>query len=176
MMNSDVLLLCERAERSSAAVLENLAQIEAALREVQDKLATAPVFVRTFASSEVSRGTGRDIAAWTQAVVGLMAALRDAQAAVVRTRAAGAAGEADRAVMRQVGARVAAEQPRLEALVGFMQKAPDKITRVPAALFPPAQRDEVLGAIARQVAAVQSALAAMPDLAASLRTLSGETT
>src|ERR687885_1360795 len=120
MMNSDVLLLCERAERSSAAVLENLAQIEAALRDVQDKLATAPFFVRTFASSEVSRGTGQDIAAWTQVVVGLMAQIRDAQAAVVRARAAGAAGEADRAVMRQVGARVAAEQTRPDALGGFL--------------------------------------------------------
>jgi hypothetical protein len=176
MMNSDVLLLCERAERSSAAVLENLAQIEATLRDVQEKLATAPIFVRAFASSEVSRGTGQDIPAWTQLVVGLMAALRDAQAAVVRVRAAGVAGEADRALLRQVGARVAAEQPRLEALVGFMQKAPDKITRVPALLFPAEQRDEVLGAIARQVAAMQSALAAMPDLAASLRTLGGEST
>jgi hypothetical protein len=175
-MNSDVLLLCERAEQSSAAVLENLVQIEAALRDVQEKLATAPIFVRTFASSEVSRGTGQNIAAWTQAVVGLMAQVRDAQAAVVRARAAGAAGEADRALMRQVGARVAAEQPRLDALVGFMQKAPDKITRVPAVLFPTAQRDEVLGAIARQVAAMQRTLAAMPDLAASLRTLGGEST
>ena len=70
--------------------------------------------------------------------------------------------------------RVAAEQPRLEALVGFMQKAPDKIKRVPAVLFPAEQRDEVLDAIARQVAAMQSALAAMPDLAASLRTLGSE--
>jgi hypothetical protein len=175
-MNSDVLLLCERAERSSTVVLENLAQIEATLRDVQERLATAPVFVRTFASSEVSRSTGQDIAAWTQAVVGLMATLRDAQAAVARARAAGAATEDDRAVMRQVGARVAAEQPRLEALVGFMQKAPDKITRVPTVLFPAAQRDEVLGAIARQVAAMQSALAAMPDLAASLRTLGGAST
>src|SRR5947209_11671116 len=109
-MNSDVLLLCERAERSSTVVLENLAQIEATLRDVQERLATAPVFVRTFASSEVSRSTGQDIAAWTQAVVGLMATLRDAQAAVARARAAGAATEDDRAVMRQVGARVAAEQ------------------------------------------------------------------
>ena len=173
-MNSDVLLHCERTERSSAVVLENLAQIEAALRDVQEKLATAPFVVRTFASSEVSRGTGQDIAAWTQAVVGLMAQVRDAQAAVVRARGAGAAGEADRAVMRQVGTRVAAEQPRLEALVGFLQKAPDKITRVPAVLFPAEQRDEVLGAIARQVAAMQGALAAVPDLAASLRTLGGE--
>src|SRR5918911_4957377 len=107
-MNSDVLLLCERAERLSAALLENLAQIQAALRDVQEKLAAAPFFVRTFASSEVSRGTGQDIAAWTQAVVGLMAALRDAQAAVVRARAAGATGEADRALMRQGGARGAA--------------------------------------------------------------------
>jgi hypothetical protein len=175
-MNSDVLLLCKHAERSSAAVLENLAQIEATLRDVQEKLATAPFFVRAFASSEVSRGTGQDIPAWTQALAGLMAAIRDAQAAVVRTRAAGAADEADRAIMRQVGARVAAEQPRLEALVGFMQKAPDKIKKVPAVLFPADQRDEVLGAITRQVAAMQSALASMPDLAASLRTLGGEST
>ena len=173
-MNSDVLLLCERAERSSAAVLENLAQIEATLRDVQEKLATAPFVVRAFASAEVSRGTGQDIPAWTQAVAGLMAQVRDAQAAVVRARAAGAAGAADRAVMRQVGTRVAAEQPRLEALVGFMQKAPDKIKRVPAVFFPADQRDEVLGAIAGQVAAMQRALASMPDLATSLRTLGGE--
>jgi hypothetical protein len=173
-MNSDVLLLCERAERSSAAVLENLAQIEATLRDVQEKLATAPFVVRTFASAEVSRGTGQDIPAWTRAVAELMAQVRDAQAAVVRARDAGAAAEADRAVMRQVGARVAAEQPRLQALVGFMQKAPDKIKKVPAVLFPADQRDEVLRAIAGQVVAMQSALAAMPDLAASLRTLGGE--
>jgi hypothetical protein len=175
-MNSDVLLLCERAERSSAAVLENLAQIEATLRDVQAKLAAAPFVVRAFASAEVSRGTGQDIPAWTQAVAELMAQVRDAQAAVVRARAAGVAGEADRAVMRQVGARVAAEQPRLEALVGFLQKAPDKIKKVPAVLFPADQRHEVLGALARQVAAMQDALASMPDLAASLRTLGGEST
>src|ERR671939_337216 len=103
-MNSDVLLLCERAERSSAAVLENLAQMETALRDVQEKLAAAPFFVRAFASAEVSLGTGQDIAAWTQALVGLMATLRDAQAAVVRVRAAGAAGEADLAVsLRTLG-------------------------------------------------------------------------
>src|SRR5207248_10138547 len=109
LMNGDVLLLCERTERSSAAVLENLAHIEATLRDVQDKLATAPFFVRAFASSEVSRGTGQDITAWTQAVAGLMAVIRDAQAALMRARAAGAAGAADRAVLRQVGERVAAE-------------------------------------------------------------------
>ena len=175
-MNNDVLLLCERAERSSAAVLENLAQIEATLRDVQEKLGAAPFVVRTFASAEVSRGTGQDLAAWTRAVAELMAQVRDAQAAVVRARGAGAAGEADRAVMRQVGTRVAAEQPRLEALVDFMQKAPDKIKRMPAVLFPADQRDEVLGAIAGQVAAMQSALASMPELAASLRTLGGEAT
>jgi hypothetical protein len=173
-MNSDVLLLCERAERSSAAVLENLAQIEAALRDVQDKLAAAPFVVRAFASAEVSRGTGQDIPSWMQALAGLMAQIRDAQAAVMRARAAGVAGEADRAVMRQGGARVAAEQLRLEALVGFLQKAPDKIKKVPAVLFPADQRDEVLDAIARQVAAMQDALASMPDLATSLRTLGGE--
>src|SRR5437870_1974948 len=126
-MNTDFLLLCERAERSSAAVLENLAHIEATLHDVQDKLAGLPFFVRAFASSEVSRGTGQDIPAWTQAVAGLMAAIREAQAAVVRARAAGTVGEADRAVLRQVGERLAAEQPRLEALVGFLRKAPDKI-------------------------------------------------
>src|SRR5205807_3769507 len=100
--------------------------------------------------------------------------IREAQAAVMRARAAGTVGAADRAVLRQVGERVAAEQPRLEALVGFMQKAPDTIKKVPTVLFPADQRDEVLGAIARQVAAMQGALAAMPDLAASLRTLGGE--
>jgi len=173
-MNSDVLLLCERTERSSAAVLENLAHIEATLRDVQDKLATAPFFVRAFASSEVSRGTGQDITAWTQAVAGLMAAIREAQEAIVRAQDAGSVSEADGAAMRQVGERVAAEQSRLAALVGFMQKAPDKIKIVPAGLFPAGQRDEVLGAIARQVTAMQDALAAMPDLAASLRTLGGE--
>src|SRR5436305_6021576 len=101
MMNSDVLLLCERAERSSAAVLENLAQIEATLRDVQEKLDTAPFFVRAFASREVSRGTGQDIPAWTQAVAGLMAAIREAQEAIVRAQDAGSVSEADGAAMRQ---------------------------------------------------------------------------
>src|SRR5918911_5650118 len=116
-MNSDFLLLCERAERSSAAVLENLAQIEATLRDVQERLATAPFFVRAFASSEVSRGTGQDIPAWAQAVGGLMAEIQEARAAVLRARDAGAVGEADRAVMRRGGARGGAAQPRLEAPV-----------------------------------------------------------
>src|SRR2546430_2902722 len=114
IMNDDFLLLCERAERSSAAVLENLAHIEATLRDVQDKLATAPFFVRAFASSEVSRGTGQDIAAWTQAVAGLMAAIRGAQAVGMRGRAAGALREAERPVRRQVRDRVAAQRPRPE--------------------------------------------------------------
>src|SRR5437763_16398438 len=126
-MNDDFLLLCERADRSSATVLENLAHIEETLRDVQDKLATAPFFVRAFAPREVSRGTGQDIPAWTQAVAGLMAAIREAQEAIVRAQDAGSVSEADGAAMRQVGERVAAEQSRLAALVGFMQKAPDKI-------------------------------------------------
>src|SRR5438105_4113542 len=119
-MDTDFVRLCERADRASAAALENLAQIEVTLRDVQSELAKLPFFVRAFATSEVSRGTGQDIPAWALAVGGLMAEIREAQAAVMRARAAGAVGEADRAVMRRVGERVAAERPRLEALVGFM--------------------------------------------------------
>ena len=78
-----------------------------------DGTLSASPFVRAFASREVSRGTGQDIPAWTQAVAGLMAAIREAQEAIVRAQDAGSVSEADGAAMRQVGERVAAEQSRL---------------------------------------------------------------
>lgn len=173
-MNTDFSALCDRVDQSSATVLQNLSQIEASVRELQGEVAKMPFFARGFVSGEVKKSTGQDLPAWAQALDSLIATIREAQAATGRVRAAGAVGDADRSIVLQAGQRVQAEQPRLSALVAMMEKAPTRINAIPGAMLPADRREELLGAIGRQVEALNGALAAMPELAASLTALGGE--
>ena len=172
-MSTDFSALCGRAARSSATVLDNLAQIEAALSDVQGELGNLPFFARTFVSAEVKRGTGQDMAAWLQAVSALIATLREAEAAVGRVRATATVSDADRGIIAQAGERAEAERARLGTLVGYMEQAPSKIQTVPTGMLPAERRDELLGAIARQTQALRDALAAMPELVERLTAVAG---
>ena len=131
-MDTDFETLCARAGESSATVLDNLTHIETALTELQREVAGLPFFVRGFVSSEVTRGTGQDVPAWAQSVGNLTAALREAEAAVERTRAANTVSDADRSIMGQAAERIEAERPRLEGLA-------DARARIHLAQAPPAK-------------------------------------
>src|SRR5579871_1596240 len=172
-MDTDFETLCARAGESSATVLDNLTHIETALTELQREVAGLPFFVRGFVSSEVTRGTGQDVPAWAQSVGNLTAALREAEAAVERTRAANTVSDADRSIMGQAAERIEAERPRLEGLAGFMEKVPSRVNSIPAGLLPADKRGEFLGVVEQQVQALRGALAAMPNLAQSLAALAG---
>jgi hypothetical protein len=173
-MNTDFATLCERARQASVTVLDNMGPIETGLSDMQGEMGKLPFFVRGFIGSEVSRGTGQDIPAWSATLTTLIAGIREAQASIDRVRAAGSVDDASRSVLLQTSERVATEQVRLAALADFMAKAPAKIGMAPAAMLPADRRAELLQTVDRQTTALRNALAAMPDLTASLDALAGE--
>lgn len=170
----DYATLCDRARQAGAAVLDDMGQIEAALGDVQGELGKLPFFVRGFITSEVSRGTGQDIPAWTKTITGLTAAIREAQAAIERVAGSGSVDDANRSILAQASERVEAEQPRLGALADFMAKAPAKVNMAPAGMLAADRRGELLQTLDRQTQALRGALAAMPELSSSLQALAGE--
>lgn len=173
-MNTDFAALCERARQASAAILSDMGQIEAALGDVQGELGKLPFFVRGFITSEVSRGTGQDIAAWTKGITTLTATIREASAAVERIQQAGRVDDADRSILAQASERVEAERPRLDTLATFMAKAPAKVKMAPGGMLPANQREELLQTLDRQTQALRGAMTAMPELSSSLQALAGE--
>ncbi len=170
-MSTDFVTLCEQAERSGAAALDNLRQIESALGDLQKEMGNLPFFVRGFVTSEVKKGTGQDVPAWAKTVNALTAAIREAQSAVERARPAGTMADADRAAVQRTAALVEAERGRLDGLLAYMRTAPVKIQAVPGGMLPAERRGELLAAIDRQVQAMRGALAAMPELAESLNAI-----
>ena len=167
-MSTDVATACAQAEQDSATALENLTQIEATLREVQQEVAGLPFFVRGFVTSEVKRGTGQDIPAWLEAAGQLSALIGETQATLGRTRAAAALDGADRAQLAQATQRLEAERPGLEKLAEFMEQAPSKVNAVPAGILPPARRDEFIGAVQQQAQSLRALLSALTALAQGL--------
>lgn len=166
-MTSNMSILCDRAERSSGLILENLSRLGAALADVQAEIAKMPFLVRGFVSSEIKK-TGRDLPEWAKTVERLSAAMHEVQAVVERARSAGRVGEADRATLTRVPEQVEAERGGLDALVGFMRQAPARIQAVPTAMLPADRRGELVGAIESQAEALEAILSAMPDLTAAL--------
>lgn len=173
-MNTDFAALCERARQASTAVLADMGQIEAALGDVQGELGKLPFFVRGFITSEVSRGTGQDIPAWTKGITTLTATIREASAAVDRVQQAGRVDDANRSILAQASERVEAERPRLDTLATFMAKAPAKVKMAPGGMLPADQREELLQTLDRQTQALRGAMTAMPELSSSLQALAGE--
>ncbi len=53
-------------------------------------------------------------------------------------------------------ALAAAERPRLAALRAYLERAPEKVGKVPGAVLKPAQRAEFLNEMSEQVAAIKS--------------------
>lgn len=170
----DFSTLCDQAGRSGAAVLDNLSQIETAMTDLQREMENLPFFVRAFVASEVKRGTGQDLPAWTQAVSVSTTTVRNTLAIMSRARDAGSLDPANRALVRQAAAKIESDSARLGALVSYMQDAPAKIQAVPGGMLPADRRGELIATVERQTQALRGALAAMPAFAASLNVLSGD--
>jgi hypothetical protein len=170
-MSNDFSTLCDQAEQSGSRVLRNLGQISATLRGLQAEIDKLPFFVRGFATSEISKGTGQDIPAWLTTTSSLQQALQEAQAAVARSRDAGAVSESDRSVIGNAAERSEAVRSRLESLVGFMETIPSKLKLAPPGLLPADRRDEFLATIDGQKQALRDTIAAIPELTQSLRAL-----
>lgn len=171
-MSTPLSAACDQAEQSGATALQNLAQIEAALRDVQTEVAKLPFFVRGFVTSEIKRGSGQDIPAWLERIGALTAFIGEAQATVHRVRSAGAVSGTERTQITQAMQRIDAERPEIEKLTAFMQSAPSKVNSVPPGIMPADRRDEFLSAVDRQVQSLRGVLAALGDLSHGLQALS----
>ena len=172
-MNNDFQSLCMRADKASGTLLENLAHIETALDGLQNEVAKLPFFVKSFVSSEVKKGTGQDIPAWSDTIGGLTDLIRSARDAVQRSSVSGAAADADRSAIISASERMTAEQPKLEGLASFMEKVPSRLNSLPSGLVPADRRAELLATIDQQVRAARRVIAAMPELVQSLDGLAG---
>ncbi len=172
------MALVEQAERAAATVLDRIARLDEAIHGAEDGLTGLPFVVRRVVSAAVSRevahNTGRDIAAWAAAIAGLTAAVRDARTIVTRPADMGWPDTIARARLRAAAARVEGEQPHLERLAAFMERAPAKVALVPAGFLPKEKVRQALDNLAAQTEALRAAVAAMPPLAQALRVLSDD--
>ncbi len=177
-MASDIPALCARVERGAMTVLDNIAPIADAVRDVEGGVGALPPVARGLIASvvarEVARNTGQDIPAWVTMLTALTASVRESQAVARRIRTTATVGAADRADLTGAARQVDAAQPRFERLAAFMEAAPGKVRRVPAAVVPAARRDAFLQTMGDQAGAIRRALAAMPDLSRDLRALAGD--
>ncbi|MGH2387911.1 MAG: hypothetical protein ACRDIE_06860 [Chloroflexota bacterium] len=137
-------------EAAAAAVREMTGR----LRKTQAQVQRLGFIARGFVEKDVSGSTGRSLADWAKAGDALGAAL--------------AAAPADPQSQARAGALLAAERPRLATLRAYLERAPEKVSKVPGAVLKPAQRAEFLQEMSEQVAAVQSLEQHLARIAASL--------
>lgn len=172
-MTNDGAALRAQATEESARLTDHLTDVEGALRDLQREVAGLPFFVRGFISSEISRGTGQDLPAWAGTVTALLGAVGEAREALGRAETAGSVSGADRATLAATSERLDGERPRLEKLLGFMEKAPSRLNTVPAGVLAAERRNEVTQAIDHQTTAVRHVLTEMAALSQSLKALVG---
>lgn len=123
--------------------LERLQRMEAQLRATQADVQGLPFLARGFVERDISGATGRSLADWAAATNRMYQTL----APLARGTGMGDAGAAS---------LIQAELPRLVALRAYLQKAPEKVNMVPAAILKPQQRAEFLGHVGRQVTELQA--------------------
>jgi len=176
---ADVAARYQQTVRSATTVLTNLAEIESAIGELQRRIGELPLFARGFVSSQVIKGTGQDIPAWSKTVMTLTSVLGQVREAADRPGAGDAPAPAsvepspdDQALYAAARERVDGDRTRLERLATFMESVPSKLGAVPPGLLPPDQRAEFLDAIAQQTRALRGALAEMPALSDQLSAIS----
>lgn len=118
------------------------------LKRTQAEVQNLGFIARTFVEKDFSGSTGRGLAEWAKAADTLAGVL---DAASRDPHAHGRAAQA-----------IAAERPRLASLRAYLERAPEKVSKVPGAVLKPAQRADFL----REVSDQASALAALEqDLA-----------
>jgi hypothetical protein len=116
--------------------------MESQLRTTQADIQGLPFLARGFVERDIKSSTGRSLAEWAATSSRLYQAL--APLASGSNEGAGAAATLIRS-----------ELPRLATLRTYLQKAPDKINMVPAAMVKPQQRAEFLENVQREVEELQ---------------------
>ena len=129
-----------------------LADMEQQLEATQAEVTGLGFFARGFVEKDISGATGRGFGDWIKAAGRLRAALCTIQTA---SRAESARTIAD-------------ELPRIAQLRTYLQSAPEKINKVPAAVLKPQQRSEILQHVSKQEAGLGSLETKLQAIAAIL--------
>ena len=97
---------------------------------------------RTFVEKDFSGSTGRGLADWAKA--------GDSLAGVLDT------ASRDPQSYARASQLIASERPRLASLRAFLERAPEKVGKVPGAVLKPAQRADLLREVGDQARALQA--------------------
>jgi hypothetical protein len=132
----------EEQQSNLRAAADSLRIMTDRLRRIQSEVQRLGFFARSFVEKDISSSTGRSLAAWGTAAEALATALASALSDPARLVAA--------------LSLVAAERPRLATLRAYLERAPEKVVKVPGAVLKPSQRAEVLSEMDGQVAAIKA--------------------
>jgi hypothetical protein len=132
----------EEQQSNLRAAADSLRVMTNRLRRIQSEVQRLGFFARSFVEKDISGSTGRSLAAWSTAAEVLATALASAVSDPARLGAA--------------LSLVAAERPRLATLRAYLERAPEKVGKVPGAVLKPSQRAEVLSEMDGQVAAIKA--------------------
>ena len=136
------------------STLTSVRSLTERLKQTQARVQSLGFIARGFVEKDISGSTGRSLPEWAKAAESLSAMLaaagNDAQA---RARAAQA---------------IAAERPRLAALRAYLERAPEKVGKVPGAVLKPAQRADFLREVGDQARAIESLEQQLAELAEAL--------
>ena len=142
----------EEQQANLEAAAAALHEMTGRLRRIQEEVRQLGFIARGFVEKDVSGSTGRSLADWAKAADALGAALGSAIS--------------DPSRLGSAQALVAAERPRLATLRAYLQRAPEKVGKVPGAVLKPPQRAKFLNEMSEQAAAVQSLEQRLARLAA----------
>jgi hypothetical protein len=134
----------ESVQESARSALQTLTALEQQLQATQQRVKGLGFIARGFVERDINSATGRGFGEWIAAAGRLKSSLVPL--------ASGPSGPAV-TTARQT---LTDEQPRLAVLRGYLERAPEKMNAVPAAVLKPQQRAEVLEQVSQQVKALQT--------------------
>jgi len=126
------------------------------LKRTQAEVQNLGFIARTFVEKDFSGSTGRGLADWAKAADTLAGVLDSASR--------------DPQTYGRAAQAIAAERPRLASLRAYLERAPEKVNKVPGAVLKPAQRADFLrevGDQARALSALEQDLARLAEGLAS---------
>jgi hypothetical protein len=131
---SDMTASADALEAQILEATSALAQMEQQLRSTQAQVAGLGFFARGFVEKDIRGATGRSFGDWITAASRLRA--------VLSSTSKGQQPDAKRAIEDEL--------IRVAVLREYLQRAPQKINMVPAAVLKPQQRAEFLKSVASQ--------------------------
>jgi hypothetical protein len=140
-----------RAAQIEAAVTA-LSEMEQRLRTTQAEVSGLGFFARGFVEKDISNNTGRSFGDWISATSRLRIALSTAQQ--------GQWNDARRSIQDEL--------PRVASLRQYLQRAPQKINMVPAAVLKPQQRADFLRHVSEQEQNLQALETKLRDIFSAL--------